>query len=243
MLILLSDGAGLTARQCATVLARAGHRVEALSPAGLCLCRMTRHVRKVHDVPALGRDPFGWLEAALAVAERRGADVLLPVQEQVAVMALAQDRIAGAGLATAVPDFAALAQVQDKVSAFRTLARAGVPQPAAAVAASVAEIEAAGAELAGVGQAGAWAARAGQAGWPLFVKMPIGTASAGVRRAGSPDELRQVAEDYERLGALGPDGVLVQAPVAGPLAMVQAVFARGELVAFHACERIRTSSA
>ena len=37
MLILLSDGAGLTARQCATVLARAGHRVEALSPAGLCL--------------------------------------------------------------------------------------------------------------------------------------------------------------------------------------------------------------
>jgi len=229
MLILLSDGAGLTARQTATVLARAGHRVEALSPAGLCLCRMTRHVRKVHDVPALGRDPFGWLEAALAVAERRGADVLLPVQEQVAVMALARDRIAGAGLASAVPGFAALAQVQDKVSAFRTLARAGVPQPAAAVAASVAEIEAAGAELAGVGQAG----------WPLYVKMPIGTASAGVRRAGSPDELRQVAEDYERLGALGPDGVLVQAPVAGPLAMVQAVFARGELVAFHACERVR----
>ena len=37
MLILLSDGAGLTARQCATVLARAGHQVEALSPAG-CAC-------------------------------------------------------------------------------------------------------------------------------------------------------------------------------------------------------------
>jgi glutathione synthase/RimK-type ligase-like ATP-grasp enzyme len=238
MLILLSDGAGLTARQCATVLDRAGHRVEALSPAGLCLCRMTRHVRRVHDVPALGRDPFGWLEAALDVAARRGADVLLPVQEQVAVMALARDRIAGAGLATAVPGFAALAQVQDKVSAFRTLARAGVPQPDAAVATSVVEIEAAGTELARAAQAGA-----GQAGWPLFVKIPIGTASAGVRRAGSPDELRQVAEDYERLGALGPDGVLVQAPVAGPLAMIQAVFARGELVAFHACERVREGAA
>ena len=233
MLILLSDGAGLTARQTATVLARAGHRVEALSPAGLCLCRMTRHVRKVHDVPPLGRDPFGWLEAALDIATRRGADVLLPVQEQVTVMALAQDRIADAGLATAVPDFAALARVQDKVSAFRTLAWTGVPQPAGVVAASVAEIEAAGAELAG----------AGRAGWPVFVKMPIGTASAGVRRAGSPEELRQVAEDYERLGALGPDGVLVQAPVAGPLAMVQAVFARGELVAFHACERVREGAA
>ena len=234
MLILLSDGAGLTARQCATVLARAGHRVEALSPAGLCLCRMTRHVRRVHDVPALGRDPSGWLEGALDVAARRGADVLLPVQEQVAVMALARDKIEAAGLATAVPSFAALAQVQDKVSAFRTLARVGVPQPPAVVAATAAEVEAAGAELAGAGLAGT-----GLAGWPLFVKMPIGTASAGVRRAGSPGELRQVAADYEQLGAFGSEGVLVQRPVAGPLAMVQAVFARGELVAFHACQRVR----
>jgi glutathione synthase/RimK-type ligase-like ATP-grasp enzyme len=248
MLILLSDGAGLTARQCATVLARAGHRVEALSPAGLCLCRMTRHVRRVHDVPALGRDPSGWLEGALDVAARRGADVLLPVQEQVAVMALARDKIEAAGLATAVPSFAALAQVQDKVSAFRTLARVGVPQPPAVVAATAAEVEAAGAELAGTGLAGTGLAGTGLAGtglagWPLFVKMPIGTASAGVRRAGSPDELRQVAADYERLGAFGPEGVLVQQPVAGPLAMVQAVFARGELVAFHACQRVREGAA
>jgi hypothetical protein len=72
--------------------------------------------------------------------------------------------------------------------------------------------------------------------------MPIGTASAGVRRAGSPDELRQVAADYERLGAFGPEGLLVQQPVAGPLAMVQAVFTRGELVAFHACQRVREGS-
>ena len=31
MLILLSDGASLASRQCATVLSRAGHQVEALS--------------------------------------------------------------------------------------------------------------------------------------------------------------------------------------------------------------------
>jgi hypothetical protein len=33
--------------------------------------------------------------------------------------------------------------------------------------------------------------------------------------------------------------VLAQRPVAGPLVMVQAVFARGELVAGHACQRVR----
>ena len=222
MLVLLSDGAGLTSRQCATVLARAGHQVEALSPAGLCLGRMTRHIRRVHDVPAVGRDPLGWLNAALDVAVRRGADVLLPVQEQAAVMALGRDRIEAAGLATAVPSFAALAQVQDKVSAYRTLARIGLPQPPAVVAASAAEL-----------------AAAGDAGLPAFVKTPIGTASAGVRRVGTREELQQMAADYERRGAFTGGGVLVQQPVTGRLVMVQAVFARGELVAFHACQRAR----
>ena len=127
MQILLSDGAGLTSRQCATVLARAGHQVEALSSGGLSLARMTRHVRRVHPVPAVGRDPFGWLDAALGIAARRRADLLLPVQEQVAVMSLARERIEAAGLATAVPEFGALAQVQDKVSAFGTLTRVGLP--------------------------------------------------------------------------------------------------------------------
>src|SRR5690348_4969358 len=263
MLILLSDGAGLTSRQVATVLARAGHRVEALSPRGLCLGQMTRHVRRVHDVPPVGRDPFGWLDAALDVAVRRGTDLLLPVQEQVAVMALARDRIEAAGLATAVPSFEALAQVQDKVSAYRTLDRLGVPQPPAVIAASAAELADAadagagtaetgtaetgtaetGTAEAGTAEAGAETGAAGRRTrleLPVFVKTPIGTASAGVRRVSSRDELGRLAGEYERLGVFAEGGsVLVQQPVAGPLVMVQAVFADGELVAFHACERVR----
>jgi glutathione synthase/RimK-type ligase-like ATP-grasp enzyme len=222
MLILLSDGAGLTARQCATVLDRAGHRVEALSPGGLCLARMTRHVRRVHAVPALGRDPFGWLDAALGIAARRRADVLLPTQEQVTVMSLARERIEAVGLATAVPDFGALARVQDKVSAFATLTQVGLPQPPAVVASTAAELQ-----------------DAAELGLPVFVKTPIGTASAGVRRVTSREALRRLAADYERRGVFGQAGVLAQPPVAGPLVMVQAVFARGELVAGHACQRVR----
>jgi biotin carboxylase len=222
MRILLSDGAGLTSRQCATVLARAGHQVEALSPSGLCLARVTRQVRRVHPVPAVGRDPFGWLDAALGIAARRQADLLLPVQEQVAVMSLARERIEAAGLATAVPDFGALARVQDKVSAFATLTQAGLPQPPAVVAATAAELE-----------------DAAELGLPAFVKTPIGTASAGVRRVASREAVRRLAADYERQGVFGQGGVLVQQAVAGPLVMVQSVFARGELVACHACERVR----
>ena len=223
MRILLSDGAGLTSRQCATVLARAGHQVEALSSGGLCLARVTRQVRRVHPVPAVGRDPFGWLDAALGIAARRQADLLLPVQEQVAVMSLARERIEAAGLATAVPEFGALAQVQDKVSAFGTLTRVGLPQPDAVVAATAAELQ-----------------DATELGLPVFVKTPIGTASAGVWRVTSTDALRRLAATCEGRGIFGQGGgVLVQQAVTGPLVMVQAVFARGELVACHACQRVR----
>jgi biotin carboxylase len=72
----------------------------------------------------------------------------------------------------------------------------------------------------------------GPDGWdhfPAYVKQPIGTASGGVRRVTSASELRSAA---------GPgDRVLVQAAVEGPLAMCQAIFDGGALVAFHACER------
>ena len=215
MRILLSDGAGLTARQCATVLARRGHRVEALSPDPVCLCRFTGQVRAVHRVPGIGADPFGWLDAALAVAARTGAEVLLPVQEQVAVMALAPDRIAAAGLLTAVPSFAALAQVQDKVSAFLTLARLGLPQPPATVVTSPDELLA--------------------AKLPVYAKTPIGTASAAVRYVPTRAELDRLAANWPGPGT----SLLLQQPVPGPLAMVQSVFARGQLVAFHATLRTR----
>jgi biotin carboxylase len=201
---------------------------------------MTRHVRRVHRVPAIGHDPFGWLDAALDIAARRHADLLLPVQEQVAVMSLARDRIEAAGLRTAVPDFSALDQVQDKVSAHRTLSRLGVPQPPTVVATTVSELEAA----AGLEAADGAGGRRG-----VFVKTPIGTASAGVRLVRSRDELRRLAADYEGQGVFGQGGVtgggvggggvLVQQVVRGALVMVQAVFADGELVAFHACERVR----
>ena len=65
-------------------------------------------------------------------------------------------------------------------------------------------------------------------GWdrfPAFVKDPIGTASGGVRRVGSYHELQQAAAGRR---------VVVQAAAEGPLAMCQAVFNHGSIVAFHA---------
>jgi hypothetical protein len=237
MKILLSDGSGLTARQVAGRLSESGHGVEVLSPEWLCLCRLTRHVRRVHGVPSYGADPFRWLDAALAVYLRGGFDLLFPTQEQVAVLSHAAGRLADAGIRTAVPSFEALRAVQDKVSASATLGALGIPQPATAFIGSADDLR-------------AWPSL------PVFVKTPIGTATTGVRRIDSAAALGCCADELEAAGAFasadgsggaggpcGPGGgtlgVIAQEPAAGPLVMVQTVFAHGEMVAAHANLRVR----
>ena len=222
MRVLLSDGSGLTARQCATLLARAGHEVGVLVPAGLALTAMTGAVRHRHPVPVFGPDPLGWARAALAVLDTGYYDVLLPTQEQVAVLSLIADEVAARGVATAVPPFAALRRVFRQARRRALLTELGLPRPPATIARTPDELRA--------------------AALPAYLKAPVATASTGVRLVCSPAELPAAAEVMVELDAYRLGGVLVQRPVPGPLLMVQAVFAAGELLALHANRRDRTGS-
>jgi biotin carboxylase len=74
------------------------------------------------------------------------------------------------------------------------------------------------------------------------MKLPIGTATTGVRLVSASSDLPRVVAEANVAGAFEDGGVLAQAPVAGRLAMIQTIFARGELVAFHACLRVREGS-
>ena len=223
MRVLLSDGSGLTSRQVATQLHAAGHVVDVLVPGGLPITRFTRHVRRVHHVPRYGTDPLAWLDAAMEVARAEGIECLFPTQEQAALLARAADRLRGVGLACPVPAFSAIRAVQDKISATETLAAHGVPQPVTSVARTRAGLRDAG-QL------------------PVWVKTAIGTASNGVRYVRTTAELEALAEALDRGGQLG-SGVVVQRPAEGPLAMIQTVFANGDLVAFHANLRTRAGLA
>lgn len=222
MRVLLSDGAGLTGRQAALVLAAAGHEVGVLSASALGIARFTGAVHRWHRVPRFGLDPHRWLTAALARYERGRYDVLLPVQEQVAVLSWAAGRHLLEGVRTVVPPFDALARVQDKISAYQTLAEHQIPQPATTVVRRLAGLV-------------TWSR------FPVFAKLPVGTASAGVVHIGSAVELPGAIAKLTSWGAFEDraPGVIVQDEVPGPLLMVQAVFDAGRLVALHACERVR----
>ena len=220
MRVLLSDGSGLTARQVATQLSAAGHVVEVLTSDPLALTRFTRHVQRLHSVPPYGAEPFAWLDTAVAVYRKGRFDVLLPTQEQVAVLSRSQSVLRSAGVTTVVPSFDALVRLQDKVAARATLIELGLPQPESTVVTS-------GSELAAWNEV------------PVFVKTPIGTATTGVRYVTDPDEFKVLTSAWEAEGAFDDGGILVQSPAEGHLAMIQAVFADGALVAAHANLRLR----
>jgi hypothetical protein len=220
MRVLLSDGSGLTARQVATQLSAAGHVVEVLTPDPLALTRFTRHVRRLHSVPPYGVEPFAWLDAALAVYRPGHFDVLFPTQEQVAVLSRSESVLRSHGVTTVVPSFDALVKVQDKIAARSTLIDLGLPQPRSTVITTASDL----------------------AAWrdlPVFVKTPIGTATTGVRHVTESAEIKALATTLEAEGVFADQGVLAQSPVAGQLAMIQAVFDDGNLVAAHANLRVR----
>jgi len=217
---MLTEGSGLASRQIATRLDELGHEVVAAVSDPLCLARFTRHVRRLVRVPPFGQDPLAWFDVVLERAVALGVEVLFPTQEQVTVLSHQLRRLTAAGLCTAVPPFAALRRVQDKVSAHATLEEVGVAQPRSLVVRDPSSF-------------GSWTA------FPAYVKAPVGTASSWVRRVDDP---RQLAVAVQSLlgGAASPNrAVLVQEGADGTLVMVQTLFEGGTMVAFHANERVR----
>jgi biotin carboxylase len=220
--VLLTEGSGLTSRQVASRFHALGHEVGVVSSDQLGLTRFTRAVRSWHPVPAFGHDPLAWLDAVVDIVRRRGYDLLFPTQEQVTVLSWADGTARLDGITTIVPSFEALRAVQDKIAAHTTLGRLGIPQPPATTLHDVEGLR-------------RWSA------FPVFVKTPIGTATSGVRRVDDRAGMAELIHDWTSSGVLtdSPEGLLAQTPVAGPLAMLQAVFDRGRLVAFHANLRLR----
>jgi biotin carboxylase len=219
MKILLTEGASLTSRQVATRLDQLGHEVWVATSDPWCMARFTRHVRHRLVVPPFGNDPLAWFDQMLDGARDVGIEVVFPTQEQVAVLAHQLPRLEAAGLRTAVPSFGALARMQDKVAARRTLEELGVPQPPTAVVRDTDELT-------------AWTT------FPAYVKAPLGTGSTGVRRVCCTDELVDAVLAFLAAGALREGGVLVQGALDGTFVMAQCVFDAGHLVAFHANERV-----
>ena len=214
----MSEGSGLTSRQVAGLLWRKGHNVGVVSSDPIGLTRFTRAVRRWHRIEPFGTDPLAWLDTVCDLYRSNDYDLLFPTQEQVAVLAAFPQRLAEAGVATAVPTFATLLAVQDKIAARATLQRLGLTQPRSEIVTTIEELA-------------AWDR------FPVYVKTPIGTATTGVHRVDDHNELQALLTELTP-DAFADGGLLAQDVADGPLVMVQSVFGNGRLIAFHANLRI-----
>ncbi len=220
MRILLTDGAGLTARQVATRLDQMGHEVTAMVSGPICLARFTRHVARLERGPGFGEHPLAWFDALIDCATRTGADVIFPTQEQVSVLSHQLPRLQRLHIATAVPPFHSLLGLQDKVAARATLVELGLTQPRSIVVHTAA-------------QARQWST------FPAYVKIAVATGSTGVVRVDDPDTLNAAVHRWCGPGGVDDVGLVIQEAIDGDFVMAQCVFDSGSLVAFAANERTR----
>jgi len=204
--VLVSEGSSLSARQAVTALGMAGHRVGVCDADPLCLGRSSRFVTHYYRCPAIGKDPWAYLDFVLGILSQGSWDVLFPTHEQAFLFSRERARIPP-GIGLAVADFRSFLQVQGKAALVRTLERLSIPQPAARVIRTREELLC-------------------ERRFPFYLKADYATASTAVWRIRSAEELQS-----KRLE--GGQEFVVQETADGILERVQAVFDRGRLVAMH----------
>jgi predicted ATP-grasp superfamily ATP-dependent carboligase len=211
--ILFSEGSSTSARQSLYALGRLGHTIDICDSQRLGLGRFSRYVRRCYRAPSFSADPAGYLEFLRRRLSAERYDVLLPVHDQVFLLSRFRDELAKrTGLAT--PPFAAIEQLQSKIELAKLLKRLNLAQPEFDVVASPGELI---------------------RGWtyPVFVKQDHSTAGRGVWQIEDDAAMRALA-DRLTAGSGSAQPLLVQRPAQGEYQVLQAVFRRGELVAWHA---------
>jgi hypothetical protein len=212
--ILLTEGSSVSARQTIYALAPLRPILDVYDPnPHFCLARASWYVRGCHRCPPFAADPSGYFRCLLDRLRAGRYDVLLPVHDQVYLLARFREALGGR-VGLAVPEFEALAQVQSKVAFARLLDALGLPQPPSRVVASCDALR--------------------SLDPPCYFKLPYGTAGRGVWHVRDAAEAERRASMFEREGLLGEGReILVQQPAPGTLCVAQSVFQQGRLVAAH----------
>jgi len=210
--VLLSEGSSLSARQAVTALGLAGHRVGICDPNPLCLGRSSRFVTHYYRCPAIGKDPWAYLDFVLGILSQGGWDVLFPTHEQAFLFSRERARIPPV-VGLAVADFRSFLQVQGKVALVRTLERLAIPQPASRVIRTEEEL-------------------LRERRFPFYLKADYATASTAVWRILSAEELNSKRME-------GDQEFVVQEAAEGILERAQAIFDRGRLIAMHGYRQMK----
>lgn len=208
--VLLSEGSSNSARQALYGLGRK-YTIDLVDPSPWCQCRFSSLVRKRIACPQVAKDPLAYLKFVASLVDRRDFDVLFPTHEQVYAFSRFRDRFRRS-VALAVPDFEVLRRVQSKAEFVQVMKSLDLPLPESWIVRDRNEL-------------------AKHDDFPCFVKLAHSTASLGVQRVDSPDDLTASINRFEQSGAWREgDEIVLQTIAPGRQAEVSAVFQEGRLV-------------
>lgn len=221
MRVLLSEGSSLTARQAVASLGRAGHAVEIIDADPLCLGRFSRHVRRFHRAPSAASEPAGYLDRLLEVLASGRCDVLLPTHEQVLLVAKKRVEIEATGVGVAAAPYESIRTLLDKAATTELFTELDLPQPRTRLLTAIGELR-----------------RLRE--FPVYVKLPTSTASAGVHLISDAADAARLADQLDaHPELLGGGRLLAQEPLEGTFVLIASVFDRGILVSHHCAARRR----
>ncbi len=210
--ILLTEASSLSARQALFALGRLGYRLEVMDPQQLCLGRFSRYVRAWHRCPPFAVEPAAYIDRLLCLLKRRRYDVLLPVHDQVYLLARCRPELEK-HVAVALPPVEAIEQVQSKAAFVKLLGSLSLPHPPTTVVHGAGEL---------------------QRSWPFpcYVKLAYGTAGTAVWHIPDRAAMDRLASRLLADEPINQD-ILIQQPAQGVFNVTQAVFSQGELIAAH----------
>jgi hypothetical protein len=208
----LTEGSSTSARQTILALGRLGHHIDILDPQPLCLGRFSRYVRAWYRCPAFSSQPDAYLHFLVNRLRRGRYDVLIPVHDQVYLLAYVVDEIRR-HVAVALPQPTALERIQSKSAFLSTLDLLRLPHPVTTVVGDVADLPK-------------------TAQFPCYVKLAYGTAGTAVWCVREAGELNRIIAAIQQTRKPHQE-ILVQEPAQGVFTVTQAVFDRGRAVAVH----------
>lgn len=227
--ILVTDAEQRSSLAVVRSLGRAGYHVDVCSAAARPLAGASRYVTECHRVPDPAADVSEFLRATSTLIEQRGVDVLIPMTDVTASVAL-RLRAAHPGLLIPLPPADVWERVSDKRALMEIARSLGVPVPEQHVVAG---------PDADAAEAVRWARARG---FPVIVK-PHRSAVVGessVSRLGV-GIAADAAELDDRLRRLPPEAfpVMVQEKIAGPGLGAFFLARDGEVILRFAHRRLR----
>ncbi len=215
MKILFCEGSSLSAREALSALGSQDHEIVICDPNPLCICRFTTFKTKYYRCPSINDDLEGYYRSIVRIIQKEKIDILLPVHEQALLFSKRIDELSRL-VKLELPGFESYVQLFSKIKFITLLDKLGIPHPRTISCKDRNEV---------------WE----KIFYPCFLKLDYGTASQGVWKITSEDDLNRTLHDVSETG----NGYLIQEEAPGVFEIAYALYNRGKLIAFHCCRRLR----